>query len=39
MSNTELNLKEYVDKIICEKTQCKNAEEQLKRKVSLGLKK
>lgn len=31
---SEPNFKEYVDKIICEKTQCKNAEEQLKRKVS-----
>lgn len=34
MDNAELSFKEYVDKIISEKTQCKNADEQLKTKVS-----
>ena len=34
MDNSELSFKEYVDKITSEKTQCKNADEQLKTKVS-----
>lgn len=34
MANTDQDFKEYVDKIISEKTKCKNADEQLKSKVS-----